>query len=679
MKTLLACAAMALVPVGLAWGLLWPLGSAGTRAASADQATLSSSARAVHWRIGSAGHRLASLAGQAPASAGRRSRRLASYRIQASLDAGRHQVTGTMRLRWHNAARTPAEHLLFHLYLNAFSNETTTWMSEAIRQRYPLSVGHGKWGGIRVHSVKVAGVAAREVRLLGDTTVLRVDPLRPVAAGDTVEVTMGFVATLPRIRARTGFEGDFHMVAQWFPKIGVRDPDGTWHCHPFYLTSEFYSDFGVYDVTLDVPWGFEVAATGRRTGTQELPGGRLRVTYRAEDVHDFAWTAGLGLRRLRRSLGGVKLQAVHFGDPLEKVRRHLEVTARSLELLQRWLGPYPYDTLTVVLVPEDASAAGGMEYPTLFTSGVRHEPLLERARALGTTVHELVHQYFYGLLASDELSEPWLDEGFTTYVTGLVLDDLFGADRSMGELGPLRLGYFQYLRLRMRRRADWDPARQRADRFAEPRSYAVNVYVRTALALRTLERKIGRRRMLGLLRDWVGRYRFAHPTGADFFRLVANHVPELLLRRFLADAINTSGVLDYEVARVLALELRRPRGVFLTAQDRRRRARAPSQGYENRVLLHRKGSLRLPVDVELRLEGGGRELVRWDGQARWHWVRLRGSRPVVAAVIDPRRDLAMDRSLLNNGLRTAADPRPARRLAGRLVVGLQTLLQLVGF
>jgi hypothetical protein len=626
---------------------------------------------------GPAGQGAAAVAPVAPPAAPR-PQRLASYDITARLDGNKHEITGTLKLTWHNASSKPAAKLLFHLYLNAFKNETTHWLSEALRHRFDRYVGRGDWGSITVSDLKVAGVAAKR-QLVNDGTVLRVVPAQPVAGATTVEITMSFHAVLPRVRARTGFLRDFHLVAQWFPKIGVREPDGTWRCHAFFLTSEFYADFGVYRVTLDVPKGFGVAATGRRTGEKRMAGGRRKLTYLAEDVHDFAWTAGPGLKRLKRTVGRVKLQAVHYGDRAVKVRRHLDVTARSLALLQRWLGPYPYDTLTVVLVPEDARAAGGMEYPTLFTSGVHHPPFLERAAALGTTVHELVHQYFYGLLASNEFAEPWLDEGFTTYVTGLILDELYGADRSMGQVGSLRLGYFSYLRLGVRLMPDWDAARQPANRFAEPQSYFLNVYGRSALALRTLERQIGWPRMQRLLRDYVQRHRFTHPRGEDFFRTVDGHVRERPLRQFIRDAIGTPGVLDYEVARIYAIKLRKPRGRFDTAFDKRRRDLVNPKGYENRVLLHRKGELRIPIEVELRFADGGIKRVRWDGQRRWHWITVHHDHPIRSAAIDPHRTLALERRLLNNGLRTGKDARPARRLAGRVLGALQTLLQVVGF
>jgi hypothetical protein len=664
------------------------------------------------------------------------------YVISASLDAEVHVVTGTLRLTWENPSAKPAASLPFHLYLNAFKHEGTLWLWESFKDGRRARRKGGGWGGIDVERVRVDGARAA-VALQADGTVMRVTPARPVPGRARARVSLRFTATLPRVRARTGYAGDFHLVGQWFPKIGVRDADGTWHCHPFHMLTEFYADFGTYDVTLEVPQGYAVAATGVRVGAQggdggqgnpnrkekrkqagdrvggregdgrqgnldgkekvgqagdqvggqagdRVAAGRRRYRYRAEDVHDFAWMAAPGARRVRRRLGDVRLEVVYFDVSAQTARRHLDHMAKALERLQRWYAPYPYPVLTAILVPTgradgkgDAHEAGGMEYPTLFTSMGDHEPLLERFGPLNTTVHELVHQYFYGLLASNEYQEPWLDEGLTTYVTGLIMDDLYGRRRSALDAGSLHIGYFPLTRLWYRMHPDLGAPGQRAPTFASSLSYFTNVYGKSALALRTLERQIGAGRMRALLRDYVRGNLFGHPRGEDFFAAVDRHVKSGALRRFVREAIRTAGVLDYRVARLQVRRLRALEGRFTNDTDRARRAkhraRRERHDYLNRVLLHRRGALRLPVTVELRFAGGERLRRSWDGQGRSHWIEVYHDRPLVSAVLDPERTLALERTLLDNGLRRHADARPARRLAGRLLSALQLALGTVGF
>ncbi len=615
--------------------------------------------------------------------AGALSHRVVRYTITARLDPNKHVVTGDLSLDWHNPSTREATGLPFHLYLNAFKHPGTLWLSEAWKDGQRVRLKAGGWGGIDVADVKVDGVAARTA-LEVDGTVLRVTPARPVAGRATATITLRFTATLPKVRARTGYAKDFHLVGQWFPKIGVRDADGTWHCHPFYMLTEFYADFGTYDVTLEAPTDYDVAASGVRVSTSKAPRGARRYHYRADDVHDFVWMAAKGAKRMRRTLGQTRLEIVYFRDDPARVRRHLDHMAWALERLQRWYAPYPYPVLTCILVPPgDASEAGGMEYPTLFTSSSGAPPFLERVGPLNTTVHELTHQYFYGLLASNEYQEPWLDEGFTNYVTGQIVDDLYGRDRSAGELGPLHLGYFSLLRMWVRMQPSLDPPRQRASAFATALSYFTNVYGKTSLVLRTLEDQIGTKRMRALLRDYVRSFRFKHPTGQDFFRVLDRHVKDPLLRRFVREAVQTPGTLDYRVVRLRSLRLEKWDGRFTNAVDQRLRraheALRREHRYLNRVLVERRGTLRLPVTVELRFADGTRLRRRWDGQARWHWFEIPHRSRLSAAVVDPDRTLALEHSLLDTGLRRTPDARPARRLAGRILSVLQITLQIVGF
>jgi hypothetical protein len=606
------------------------------------------------------------------------------YKIAARLDPKEHKLSGSLELRWRNPSQQAAERLPFHLYLNAFAHTGTRILGESWRSGQRDGGGRaGGWGWIEVRDVKVDGVGAKEVSLEDDGTVMKVQPVSAIASQQTALVTMDFEARLPKVRLRTGYAGDFHLVGQWFPKLGRREPDGAWHCEPFHPNGEFYADFGSYDVTLEVPERFDVAATGLRSGEKKLAGGWRRFSYMAAPVHDFAWVAAPGLKRKRGHLGRIVLEVVHTGESEAAVGRHLEHMRKALDRLGRWFAPYPYPLLTAVLVPAEAMAAGGMEYPTFFTSSAEHFPFLERLEALGTTVHELTHQYFQGMLASNEVEAPWLDEGLTTYVAGLLMDDIHGADRSAFEVGPFRLGYFALSRIWFRGMPGRDAASRRVPEFCSRHSYFANVYGKASLALRTLEGRIGRPRMLVLLKDYVTRYLFKHPSSADFFGVLDEHVKEPALRRFFHQAITTDGVLDYAVDAVRALSLEGLRGRFEHPDAKERRdARAALMGqgakYLNRVLLVRKGELRLPVSVTLRFADGSREERAWDGEGRWHWLEVPNRHPIVSAEIDPEGPAALERSHLDNGRYASPSARPARRISGRLLVGLQIVLQSVG-
>src|SRR5512136_1145275 len=236
-----------------------------------------------------------------------RAEQVVDYRISVKLDAAAHQLDGTERLVWRNPSNEPVADLWFHLYLNAFKNNRSTFVRESGGQLRGDVMAEGKWGWIDVKSLKLAGGADLTSRIrfmhpdddnADDQTVMRVLLPEPVEPGGTVTLDIAFKAQLPQVFARSGYYKDFHLVGQWFPKIGVYEPAGTrgrpesgWNCHQYHANSEFYADYGHYLVDITVPNRFLVGATGERKGHKANADGTTTYTYEQADVHDFAWTA----------------------------------------------------------------------------------------------------------------------------------------------------------------------------------------------------------------------------------------------------------------------------------------------------------------------------------------------------------------------------------------------------
>jgi hypothetical protein len=432
-----------------------------------------------------------------------RSDRVVSYTIAAELIPEHQTVHGKMDLVWRNTTEVPVGELYFHLYLNAFKDMESSHLRE--------SGGEGKrrsrWskeypGWIRINSMlredgsdlwtdATRHFVAPDDGNEKDRTLARVDLPAPVAPGETIALKVDFDSRLPRVFRRTGWAGDpadssnlFFMAAQWFPKIAVlrRTEDGkaSWNAHQFHRNTEFFSDFGVYQVSITVPAGYRVGATGNRISESESADGATRTyVHRQEDVHDFAWTASpfFSVKEFRWSfdefcaqapngMGGrvtelLERTAAHLGLPVEKVRPDKEVLVRimlqqdhagvadrfrwaagaALACYGIWFGAYTYDVLTVVDPPAGGGAAGGMEYPTLITVwGDRTAP--DYATGMeGVTVHEFGHQYFYGLVASNEFEEAWLDEGLTTYTTARIFEETYPPRSTRTEYGPIHTPY----------------------------------------------------------------------------------------------------------------------------------------------------------------------------------------------------------------------------------------------
>jgi hypothetical protein len=616
------------------------------------------------------------------------------YHITAKLDEDAKEVRGRMVLYWRNTTGRPARFLPFHLYMNAFKNESSLFMRESLGSHRGFDHEPGNWGFIEVEKVLINGESRTgDVQIAGclsppcekpadrDETVMKVPLSEPVRPGEKVRVDMEFLTRLPRVFARTGYAGSFFMVAQWFPKIGVLEEDG-WSCHPFHLTSEFYADFGVYNVELDLPALFRVGATGARASVERKASSRKVHRFVARDVHDFAFAAGPQMRIRMLEHAGTTIKLLAPASLLSRALDHLYLTRRALGVLERRLGPYPYPHLTVVVTPLDARGAAGMEYPTLFTTSVPAYPFPGLLDHEQTTIHELIHQYFQGMVANDEAEEPWLDEGLTTYMTGVVADEIYGAETSAVDLYGLSLGYYPVMRLCYRFRPDWDAVAERSWDYANMSSYGATVYCQGAVLLKSFEELIGGEKMTRLLRTYVKRWSFRHPTTDDFLavvREVAGAEPAELLRR----GLKTDGTLDHRVVAIRTRRVREARGYFGTGEEREKvevgEAEVSKDGWESEIMLHRSGELFWPVEVEVTFSDGKKARRKWKEPGRWKRMRFRAESPAVSALLDPDRKVWVDTYRLNDGLTARADPAGARRVGARYGLVLQWLLQVVGF
>jgi hypothetical protein len=495
---------------------------------------------------------------------------------------------------------------------------------------------------------------------------------------------------------------DYHFIAQWFPKIGVFW-NGDWNCHPFYPWTEFFSDYGVYDVRLTLPRGFVVGATGRLEEKSENDDGTDTHRFVEEDVHDFTWTASRRFVDRRATFDDpgyppvdvrllVQPERTHLAD------RYIEATKIALRTYGTWSAPYPYAQITVV-DPAWGSSSGGMEYPTIFTGGANVDAPAVLQSPEGVTVHEAGHQFWYGLVGNNEFEEAWLDEGFTTYMTMKALDHSLGPQGwgrryFGGSFGRgARTGWMAVApevwmsrgsdRLPdLRRHGEKDVMARRAWTYRDRGSYGTNSYGKPALTLQTLEGLVGDKTMIRILRTFARRHRFAHPTTEDFIAIV-NEVTGENWRWFFEETFFSSHLCDYAV-KVETRRVPKPRGWF-EGPDRELAPGPTPDGetdgaepeWESRVTVLRHGEVRMPVEVRVELADGRTIDEFWDGRDRW--VRFRYTGPKVAiAIVDPEGKIAIDVDRANN--EWMGDRGPARRAAtkwaARWMFWLQNLLEL---
>jgi hypothetical protein len=595
------------------------------------------------------------------------SQRVVAYDMDAKYNAKTHSLDATETLTYHNLTGQALDTFPFHLYLNGFQ-PTSTWIREGKRSNSD-GPDLGTWdpksyGAEEIKSFEVVGQGDFTSQLQfihpddenkDDHTVVQVHLSKPIPADGYVQFKIEFHDQFPEALARTGWNHDFILGGQWFPKVGVWW-HGAWNCHQFHFDTEFFADFGVYDVKLTVPQYEVVGASGIEVGSVNHADGTKTVTYHGEDIHDFAWTASpqylIYNDTFQGSMGLVKLrflmQSAHWGQ----AERHARIVKETMEHFDRWYGPYPYKTLTIV-DPEAGSAAGGMEYPTFITGDTRWfipKGLLWPEDALE---HEFGHQYWYGMVATNEFEDAWMDEGVNQYTQIKILDSIFGASTSLVNMWGLTAGQVDEARTGYEGVTDLDPLARNGWQYADSNSYGGITYFKTALSLLTLEGVIGEDTMRRAMHTYFMRYRFTHPTKEDFLKTI-EEVSGQDLRWYFNQTVYGTQVLDYEVMKISSVPV-----------DWYKENLSEKKGeteYVSYVWVRRKGEFVIPIDVAVRFDNGDQVREHWDGQERWVRYAYQKKARVESVEVDPDHKIYFDRNNFNNSRTAELNGEPASKL-----------------
>ena len=638
--------------------------------------------------------------------------RNASYEIEARLDTRARMLTGTETLTWRNITTHPTAVLPLHLYFNAWRNDRSSFLRSARRgPRSPdlQEYGPNDWGYSEVSSLTLlaapgsAGPAtALDCAFIqpqdgnpDDRTLLQVKLPRPVAPGETIRIEVKWRSKIPRPFARAGVIGTYYLLGQWFPKAGVLEPEGEWDERQF-IQTEFYADFGTYDVALTVPAGWPVGATGHRISVTPNADGTATHRFHADDVHDFGWTTSplYTVHQDRFESAGlppVDLELFLLPDHAGLRDGYFASAKAALEHYGRWFRPYAWDRLTMVDPPAE-SETGGMEYPMFFTSDARWPTLPGNRLMEANTIHEAGHNWWQGAVANNEFQDAWLDEALNTYSHKRILEEIYppsivekryfhdflpvafpdlpraqphhGADNFDGLRSPLKL----------------DAMATSADRNDE-RTYFLLPYGKGSLMLVTMERWLGWETMRRILATFADRFWFKHPRPADFFA-VANEVSGQDLGPFFDQVYRGTVLFDYAVDRVVSRPVGAPRG-YPDGADPQWQPGGRSGGpavYESTVDVRRWGGGIFPVEVRVTFEDGSVAEERWDGRAPWTRYRYTKPSAVGRVEVDPRHVLVLDVNYTNNSWTKRPNATAAAlKWTSKWMVWLQSVMDLAAF
>ena len=625
--------------------------------------------------------------------------RIANYSIDISLDVDNKHVYADQEIVWKNIGSTPVSELRFHLYYNAFKSTESTFMQEGALSRglSDESLTRCDWGWVEVQSLR----DSTGLELIGgaeyihpdddnefDQTVLRVPLQTAVPAGATVSFQMKWHSRIPKIMPRTGYNKDYYFMVQWFPKLGVYEKAGMryaeedqWNCHQYHSSGEYYSDFGNYDVSIKVPKGYIVGASGELADKIETVDSTT-WRYVINDVIDFGWTASPQFVETIERWKDVEIKLLTYPGHVHCAGRYFGAVKAAFEYMDTHIGPYPYSTLTIVDPPIHGLFTGGMEYPTFISSvsfcflpvGIRTPETL--------VVHEFIHQYFMQMVATHEVEEPWMDEGFTTYFEGKIMDSYLGQHTSTVDWLGIKIGNEAF------NRAEFfnDDSRQLAP--SSTKSYDYNeggygniAYNKTALWLSTLEGLVGAETMDEIMRTYFQRWKFKHPCGQDFFDIVNEVVTKNLGDKYgpnmdwYFDQVHYgTDLCDYAIDRIYNTETQSAAG-YLDDFESCTATQTNMNMLKSGVVVQRKEGMMLPVEVAIYFENGERIVETWDGRAAAKTFTYRTEHKIVKAVVDPNKKLSIDMNWINNSYTVEPDKTGVHYYFSELFLATQRVIE----
>ncbi len=638
--------------------------------------------------------------------------RITQYKIRAELDPSTQTVTGEVIVDWKNPSRDTVKDLQFHLYLNAFKNARSTFRT----QSRMTGTDKSDFGYVDINEIitgrgenltgRIRYIQPDEEKIPYKLTLPDEKPLAPdiygkdqtvmlvplptgVLPDSSIRVKIKFTSKLPKLSSRTGYNKDYFFVAQWFPKLGVYEPAGMryaqkggWNTHQFHPNSEFYSNHSLYQVDITLPKGY-VAGSGGKLMNKVESDGKQTLTYRAEDIVDFAWTASKDYLVVEDQWEHVNIKLLIQPEHFSQAERHIKAAKYALEYLDAHVGPYPWNHLTIVDPPSYGGGAGGMEYTTMITAGTFYK-LPEQIRMPEmVTVHEFGHAYFMGILASNEFEEPWLDEGINSYWETRIMDWAYGEKSSMIGFPFLHVGDVEFARISWLESYRPNLVATFNNSWSFPRNtYGPGVYQKPATMLNTLERMVGQETMDQIFKKYYDRWAFRHPSTHDFIRVVNEVVTGSFGNRF-GENLNWffdqflfgTREVDYAVRTVRVSPVYEKGGLY--DQGGSKTFIEPNKVkdlYRSVIQLERLQDGIIPVEIRVRFENGEEVTESWDGKDKIHDLVYEKSSKVVSACIDPETKILLDKNLLNNSFTAKPSAKPALKWSAGFLFLIENLM-----
>lgn len=515
------------------------------------------------------------------------------YTMEVDMDVETYRYSGTQKLVYTNNSPDELSRVYYHLYFNAFQpgsemdarlqnvKDPDNRMIENGKSRI-ASLSESDMGYLHVESLTQDGTA---VSFNEEGTILVVDLTKPIPSGGKTTLDMTFMGQVPlqiRRSGRNSREGVALSMSQWYPKLSEYDFQG-WHANP-YIAREFHGVWGNFDVKLTLDKNYTVGGTGYLQNPQEVghgyetPGSKVKTKgkkltwhFVAPNVHDFMWAADADyIHDIVEMTDGPTLHFYYKNDPeiIENWKKLQPKTEAAMRFFSKNIGKYPYDQYSVV-----HGGDGGMEYAmsTLITGKRTFGSLV------GVMVHELAHTWFQHVLATNESKYEWMDEGFTTFISSLCMNEIMEQGLENPFEGSYK-GYYALVNSGLEL-----PQTTHADRYATNFAYGVSAYSKGSVFLSQLGYVIGQDKLMETIRKYYEDFKFKHPVPNDIKR-TAEKVSGMELDWYLTDWTRTTNTIDYGIKSVEA------------------------DGNKTKITLERIGEMPMPLDILIANSDGSQEI-----------------------------------------------------------------------
>ena len=473
-------------------------------------------------------------------------------------------LTGKQNLVYYNNSPDELNQVFYHLYFNAFQPGSMMDVRAQTQAdgdgRMKTKIPKLKENEIGYHKIKSLKMNGEDVEYEIAGTILEVKLPKVIKANSQATFEMEFESQVPiqiRRSGRFNAEGIDYSMAQWYPKLCEYDYQG-WHANP-YIGREFYGVWGDFDVTINIQKDYVIGATGYLQEPESIGHGyqsnghtsqkiikdKLSWRFIAPNVHDFVWAADPDYTHIKKqaSDGGPMMHFffVKTKDNQDEWVRLPDVMDKVFSFVAKHYGRYPYKQYSFI-----QGGDGGMEYPmaTLITGNRNFGSLV------GVSVHELMHSWYQMMLGTNESLYAWMDEGFTSYTSSIIMNYL----KQEGLLGKIQ-AQDNPLEATMRgftnfqKSGSEEPLSTHADHYITNAAYGVGAYVKGSVFLNQLSYIIGKQAFDRGMLKYFDTWKFKHPNPNDFIRIMEKE-SGLELDWYKEYMVNTTNQIDYGIKNV---------------------------------------------------------------------------------------------------------------------------------